>query len=161
MYPSFTSLWSRKPHALALQCSGASTSVGPCTCMWLEMFKYSLQQILNIKHSFLVVNGLHMLPGVQHQKGHFLEHKATSAKLGREGPSQPRAEQLVLQRSWGHSALCWEAFCSPGIVRGERSRQPQKCSQLFTVIGQDKLERLTWCPLCCCLSFSQPWLMVD
>lgn len=121
----------------------------------------SSEQILNIKHSFLVVNGLHMLPGVQHQKGHFLEHGATSAELGSEGPSQPRAEQLVLQRSWGHSALGWEAFCSTGIMAWKKV---WAATGLFTVIGQDKLERLTWYPadpLCCCLSLSQAWLMVD
>lgn len=120
-------------------------------------------QILNIKHSFLIVNGLHMLPGVQHQKGHFLEHGATSAELGSDRPSQSRAEQLVLERSWGHSAVCWEAFCSIGIVhrKGMSShRSAHDCS--LSLIGQGKLERLIWCPanpLCCCLS--QPWLMVD
>lgn len=79
----------------------------------------SLEQILNIKHTSLVVNGPCTLLGIRHLKGHFPKHGATSAELGSDGPFQSRAKQLVLERSWGHSAIYWEALCCVGILRGK------------------------------------------
>lgn len=76
-------------------------------------------QILNIKHTSLVVNGPRMLLGIQNQEGHFPKHEATSAELGSDGSFQSRAKQLVLERWWGRSAVYWEALCCVDIVRGK------------------------------------------
>lgn len=60
-----------------------------------------------------------MLLGIQHQKGHFQKHRATSAELGSDGPFQSKAKQLLLERSWSHSTVYWEALCCLGIMHGK------------------------------------------